>query len=45
MDAQLINRIYEPCFAPETWPDVLDEIGRIVDTTGASLFVSKDDDP
>jgi DNA-binding CsgD family transcriptional regulator len=43
MDAQLIDRIYESCFAPETWPDVLDEIGRIAETTGASLFVSKDD--
>jgi len=43
MDAQLIDRIYESCFAPETWPDVLDEIGRIGDTVGASLFVSKDD--
>src|SRR5215468_9377615 len=43
MDAQLIDRIYESCFAPETWPSVLDEIGRIADTTGASLFVSKDD--
>jgi hypothetical protein len=28
MDAQLIDKIYESCFAPETWPDVLDEIGR-----------------
>jgi DNA-binding CsgD family transcriptional regulator len=43
MDAQLIDRIYESCFAPETWPDVLDAIGRIADTTGASLFVSKDE--
>jgi DNA-binding CsgD family transcriptional regulator len=43
MDAQLIDRIYESCFAPETWPDVLDEIGRIGDTSGASLIVSKDD--
>ena len=42
MDARLIDRIYESCFAPETWPDVLDEIGRIADTAGASLFVSKD---
>jgi hypothetical protein len=41
-DAQLIDRIYESCFAPETWPDVLDEIGRIADTAGASLIVSKD---
>jgi DNA-binding CsgD family transcriptional regulator len=43
MDAQLIDKIYESCFAPETWPDVLDEIGRIAGTAGASLFVSKDD--
>jgi DNA-binding CsgD family transcriptional regulator len=42
MDTQLVDRIYESCFAPETWPDVLDEIGRIADTAGASLFVSKD---
>jgi hypothetical protein len=42
MNAQLIDRIYESCFAPETWPDVLDEIGRIGDTTGASLIVSRD---
>jgi hypothetical protein len=43
MDAQLIDRIYESCFAPEIWPDVLDEIRRTGDTTGASLIVSKDD--
>jgi DNA-binding CsgD family transcriptional regulator len=42
MDAQLIDRIYESCFAPETWPDVLGELGRIGDTAGASFFVSKD---
>jgi len=42
MDSQLIDRIYESCFAPETWPDVLDEIGRVGGTTGASLIVSKD---
>jgi len=42
MDSHLIDRIYESCFAPETWPDVLDEIGRIADTAGASLIVSKD---
>ena len=42
MDTQLVDRIYESCFAPETWPDVLDEIGRIADTAGASLFVSRD---
>jgi hypothetical protein len=43
MSARLIDKIYERCFAPETWPDVLDEIGRIADTTGATLIVSKDD--
>ena len=43
MDPQLIDKIYESCFAPEIWPDVLDEIGRIGDAPGASLFVSKDD--
>jgi hypothetical protein len=42
MDTELVHRIYESCFAPETWPDVLDEMGRIADTAGASLFVSKD---
>src|SRR5215469_6217618 len=43
MDARLIDKIYESCFAPDTWPDVLDEIGRIAGTAGASLIVSKDD--
>jgi hypothetical protein len=45
MNAQLIDRIYESCFAPETWPDVLDEIGRIGDTTGASLIGFKKQRP
>jgi DNA-binding CsgD family transcriptional regulator len=43
MDTQLIDRIYESCFEPEIWPDVLDELGRIADAPGASLFVSKGD--
>jgi DNA-binding CsgD family transcriptional regulator len=43
MDVQLIDRIYESCFAPEIWPDVLDDLGRIADAPGASLFVSKND--
>src|SRR6516165_2688189 len=43
MTAQLIEKIYESCFAPETWPGVLDEIGRSADTTGATLIVCKDD--
>jgi DNA-binding CsgD family transcriptional regulator len=43
MDARLIDRIYESCFAPEVWPDVLDELGGIGGAPGASLFVSKGD--
>jgi DNA-binding CsgD family transcriptional regulator/PAS domain-containing protein len=43
MDIQLIDRIYESCFEPEIWPDVLDELGRIAGAPGASLFVSKGD--
>jgi DNA-binding CsgD family transcriptional regulator len=43
MDTQLIDRIYESCFEPEIWPDVLDELGRIAGAPGASLFVSKGD--
>jgi DNA-binding CsgD family transcriptional regulator len=43
MDPQLIDKIYESCFAPEIWPDVLDELGRVAGTSGASLFVSKGD--
>ena len=36
MDTQLVDKIYESCFAPEIWPDVLDEIGQIADAPGAS---------
>jgi hypothetical protein len=43
MDSPLIDRIYESCFAPEIWPDVLDELGQIAGAPGASLFVSKGD--
>jgi DNA-binding CsgD family transcriptional regulator len=43
MDTQFIDKIYESCFAPEIWPDVLDEIGRIAGAPGASLIVSKDE--
>jgi len=41
MDTRLVDRIYESCFAPDIWPEVLDEIGRIGGAPGASLFVSK----
>src|SRR5271165_1488196 len=43
MDAQLVDRIYESCFSPQVWPEVLDEMGRIAGAPGASLFVSKCD--
>jgi hypothetical protein len=35
------HRIYESCFAPDIWPEVLEEIGRSGGAPGASLFVSK----
>jgi hypothetical protein len=41
MDSQVVDRIYESCFAPDIWPKVLDEIGRIAGAPGASLFVSQ----
>jgi DNA-binding CsgD family transcriptional regulator len=43
MDAQLIDKIYESCFNPEVWPDVLEELGGIADSSGASLFISRSD--
>ena len=43
MNEQLIDRIYESCFAPEIWPEVLGEMGRIGGSSGASLFVSRND--
>ena len=43
MDMQLIDKIYESCFVPEFWPEALDELGRIADAPGASLFVLKND--
>jgi len=41
MDPELVDRIYESSFVPELWPGVLDELGRIAEGTGGSLFVSK----
>jgi len=40
MNSELIDRIYESCFTPQVWPEVLDEVGRIGDAPGASLFFS-----
>jgi DNA-binding CsgD family transcriptional regulator len=38
----LIDRIYECSFVPELWPDVLDEMARIVDARGGQLFSVRD---
>jgi DNA-binding CsgD family transcriptional regulator len=43
VDVQLIDRIYESCFVPDIWPEVLEDMGRIAGSPGASLFVSKND--
>jgi DNA-binding CsgD family transcriptional regulator len=43
MDSQVVDRIYECSFVPELWPGVLDELARITNTAGTSLFVSKDE--
>ena len=43
MDTPLIDKVYESCFVPEFWPEALDELGRIADAPGASLFVLKND--
>jgi DNA-binding CsgD family transcriptional regulator len=43
MDPQLIDRIYECSFVPEQWPNVLDELQRIAEGTGGSLFINKGD--
>jgi DNA-binding CsgD family transcriptional regulator len=41
MDPELIDRIYESSLVPERWPGVLDELGRVAEATGGSLFISK----
>jgi hypothetical protein len=43
MDSELVDRIYESSFVPELWPGVLDELGRIAEAPGASLFFLKND--
>ena len=44
MNPELIDKIYESCFTPQVWPEVLDEVGRIGDAPGASLFFSRGGD-
>jgi hypothetical protein len=41
MDPELVDRIYESSFVPELWPGVLDELGRISEATGGTLFITK----
>ena len=41
MDPQFVDRIYESSLVPELWPGVLDELGRIAEATGGTLFISK----
>jgi DNA-binding NarL/FixJ family response regulator len=43
MDPELVDRIYESSFVPELWPGVLDELGRLVEGTGGSLYLGKSD--
>lgn len=43
MEPELIDRIYESALVPERWPAVLDELGRVAEATGGSLFISKGD--
>jgi hypothetical protein len=43
MDSELVDRIYESSFVPELWPDVLDDVGRIAEARGGSLFVTNAD--
>src|SRR5262249_31415896 len=43
MDPELVDRIYECSLVPELWPGVLDELGRLVDGTGGTLWITKAD--
>ena len=40
MDVELIDRIYECCFVPELWPEVLRDTSKISQSAGASLYVT-----
>jgi hypothetical protein len=37
MSVSLIDKIYECCFVPEYWPDVLDQLGHIANGPRAAL--------
>ena len=39
MDNELIDRIHECAFAPESWPSVIGDLSRKVDAVGGALFI------
>jgi hypothetical protein len=41
MDPELVDRIYESSVVPELWPEVLDEVGRLAEGSGGSLYITK----
>jgi hypothetical protein len=43
MDPELVDRIYESSFVPELWPGVLDELAKIAEGPGGTLFIKKAD--
>jgi DNA-binding CsgD family transcriptional regulator len=43
MNPELVDRIYESSVIPELWPGVLDELGRLVEGNGGSIFITKID--
>src|SRR5215470_17152742 len=43
MDPELVDRIYECSLVPELWPDVLHQVGRMVEGTGGTLLITKAD--
>lgn len=42
MATPLLDRIYECSFAPDLWPNVLDELSRVADAQGGVLFTARD---
>jgi DNA-binding NarL/FixJ family response regulator len=42
MKAELIDRIYECSFVPELWPEVLDELAQMTQSSGGLLFAVRD---
>jgi hypothetical protein len=43
MDPELLDRIYECSVVPELWPGVLDELEKLVEGSGGSLYITKAD--